>query len=285
MRWKMVILTIFTLVLILFALFKIGEYRFNSMVAGEIDQLLSQSSGTSGTVITETDLEGLPVPMKKYLRYAGVIGKKPVWNVKLTQNGLFRKAPGDGTMNFTASQYYCTEPGGFLWDARVKMFPGLTLFGRDKYINGQGGMLIKLLALIPVVDAEGFEIDQGSMLRYINEHFWFPTAFLNDYFKWISIDDYTCEAVVQFAGIKARIMYYFNEAGQMINFETERYRSLPDGRSELTRWSTPVRNYRKMNGFFIPTEGQGVWHLPSGNFSYIDLKITDITYNFDPDSL
>jgi hypothetical protein len=159
------------------------------------------------------------------------------------------------------------------------MFPGIWIAGRDKFLNGSGNMLIKLLALVPLVDAKGYELDQGAILRFINEHFWFPTAFLNGYFTWIPIDDQTVEALVDFGGIRSRIIYYFNRTGQMINFETERYRSLSDGRTELTRWSTPIRNYKEMNGFFVPTEGEGVWHMQTENFSYISLQITDLQYD------
>jgi len=280
MSWKISILTLLILGILGYGSIKIGEYRFESMVSNEIDDLLLQSKSTPSRIISETDLNGLPEPVQRYLRYAQVVGKKPINTVRLKQTGTIRMDPNKGKMNFEATQFYCTDPGSFVWNARVQMFPGIWITGRDKYLGGSGNMLIKLLALVPLVDAKGFELDQGTILRFINEHFWFPTAYLNDYFTWIPIDEQTVEAVVDYGGIRSRIIYYFNQSGQMINFETERYRSLSDGRSELTRWSTPIRNYREMNGFFVPTEGEAVWHMQTQNFNYINLRITDLQYDY-----
>lgn len=280
MSWKISILTLMVLTVLVYGSIKIGEYRFESMVSNEIDELLLQSKRSTLPKISEADLNGLPEPVQRYLRYAQVIGKTPIHTVRLKQTGTIRMGPDQGKMNFEATQFYCTDPGSFVWNARVQMFPGIWIAGRDKYLDGSGNMLIKLFALVPLVDAKGSELDQGTILRFINEHFWFPTAYLNDYFTWIPIDDQTAEAVVDYAGIRARIIYYFNQSGQMINFETERYRSLSDGRSELTRWSTPIRNYMEINGFFVPTEGEAVWHMQTENFKYIDLKITDIQYDY-----
>ena len=54
------------------------------------------------------------------------------------------------------------------------MNPLMAVVGRDKYVNGRGEMLIKILGLLPVVDARGPEMDQGTMLRYLAEMTWFP---------------------------------------------------------------------------------------------------------------
>jgi hypothetical protein len=104
---------------------------------------------------------------------------------------------------------------------------------------------------------------------------------LNDYFSWIPIDERSAEAVVRLGGFKANIMFYFNESGQMINFETERYRRMGNDLYELNRWSTPLMDYREMNGFRVPTRGQAVWHLQDRNFTYVDMTITDIKYDIN----
>jgi hypothetical protein len=281
MNWKIALALIFVFIVLFYGITKLGSYLFSTGVSIDIRKLTDVSSTSPGEPLTESDLEGLPQPVKKYLRYAGVVGKAPIRTVRLTQKGTLRTAPDQGYMDFTATQYYATEPGGFVWSADVKMLPGIFLLGRDTYINGHGEMKIKILGLFSMVDSEGEEMDQGSMIRYINEHIWFPTAFLNEYFNWISLDNLTAEAIVRFGGIKARIIFYFNEMGQMINFETERYRSLDNGRFEICRWSTPMSDYMEINGFRIPTRGQAVWHMQDRDFQYIDLEITDIQYNID----
>jgi len=48
------------------------------------------------------------------------------------------------------------------------------------YRDGKGNMQIKLGTIFPIANATGEEMDQGSMMRYLNEMMWFPTAFLRE---------------------------------------------------------------------------------------------------------
>ncbi len=57
------------------------------------------------------------------------------------------------------------------------------------YAGGEGRMLIKAGSLFTVVDDRGPERDQGSMMRYLSEMIWFPTAFLEDNVSIESIND------------------------------------------------------------------------------------------------
>ena len=65
----------------------------------------------------------------------------------------------------------------------------LPIAGRDRYADGHGHMLIKLASLLTVADGAGPEIDQGTLLRYLGEIVWFPSAALRDYISWEAIDE------------------------------------------------------------------------------------------------
>jgi len=45
------------------------------------------------------------------------------------------------------------------------------------------------------------------------------------------------------------------------------------------RWSTPLKNYKEINGFMVPTEGEAIWHLPSGDFCYVKVKLVELEFN------
>jgi len=47
----------------------------------------------------------------------------------------------------------------------------------------------------------------------------------------------------------------------------------------LLPWHTPVTAYGEMDDYRIPVKGSAVWALEDGDFTYIDLEITDIEYN------
>lgn len=52
-----------------------------------------------------------------------------------------------------------------------------------------------------------------------------------------------------------------------------------DDEYSLERWSTPITEYREINGMMLLTKGEGLWNLSSGDFSYIRVEITHIEYN------
>jgi hypothetical protein len=88
-----------------------------------------------------------------------------------------------------AEQFYTTNPPGFHWKARFKMFGLWIVKGDDTYKAGHGHMFGKIAGLYTIFDARGPELDQGTMLRYLNEMTWFPIALLSDYVTWQAADD------------------------------------------------------------------------------------------------
>ena len=147
------------------------------------------------------------------------------------------------------------------------------------YDEGKGHMLVKLLSLIKLVDVrDTYEISQGTLLRYLNEMMWFPSAALNNYIQWEAIDSNSAKATMSYQGVTASAVFHFNELGQLTNFVADRYREA-GGEFILTKWSTPISEYGTFEGIRIPSKGEGVWHLNSGEFSYIKVEITEVAYN------
>ena len=57
-------------------------------------------------------------------------------------------------------------------------FVGLLPFeGRDKYQDGHGSMLIKLLKLFTVADAKGKEMDGSGLVTVQQKPYWYPAIF------------------------------------------------------------------------------------------------------------
>lgn len=75
-------------------------------------------------------------------------------------------------------------------------------------------MLIKILSLFTVADSKGKEIDQGSLLRYLAETMWFPTAALNEYLYWEEMDQYNAKVTMTYDEITASGIFTFNDIGQ-----------------------------------------------------------------------
>jgi hypothetical protein len=256
----------------------IGTLMFEKKVKSEVGKLFAESHIDENKIITKEDLVELPEPVQKWLQKSQIMGKERIFTVRLKQEGFFRTKEEGSWMPFKAEQYYTTDPPGFIWYVTMKPVPLFTLKGRDMYYDGRGNMLIKLLSLIKVADASGPEMDQGTLVRYLNEIMWFPTAALNDHIEWEPVNRTSARATVNYKGVSASAIYYFSEDGDLVDFVAERYME-KDGSFRKERWSTPISGYGEFHGIRIPTEGKGVWKLDSGDFSYIRVKIVDIDYN------
>lgn len=271
-------LVVLVIIIVLAVSFAISYVAFERKVAGEVEKLFEKSKGISPEVISEKEIQGLPEPVQRYLRYAQVIGKERIRTVRLEYKGSFRQKEDQGWMPLNAEEYYTTDYPAFVWNGTIR-FLGLPLLkGRDKFYEGKGNMVITLLPFIKIADASGYEIDQGGLVRYLQEMIWFPTAYLNDYIEWNPIDSSSAKVTITVEELTASATLYFNEKGEMTNFIAERYMSVGDEFS-LETWSTPIGEYREINGIMVPTKGEGVWKLSSGDFSYIRLEDVDIEYN------
>ena len=241
---------------------------------------IRQAQQTPSKIITEGDLAPLPEPVQRYLRYAQVLGKPKVKCIKVRQKGLMRTSPTQKWMPVEAVQYSTLAgPLSRTWYAQIKMGPFTLLNGYDLYDNGTGHMLMRLLSLFPVVNVSGPEIDMSALIIFINDMVMWPTAFLSDYIQWEPIDARSARARVSLHGRQFSAVLYFNDIGEMVDFITEdRYLMAGKG-YERARWSTPLRRYREANGLRIPSEGDAVWHLPGGEFPYIQASIGEVSYD------
>jgi len=102
---------------------------------------------------------------------------------------------------------------------------------------------------------------------------------LSDYIQWRAIDANSAEATMSYQGVTASAMFSFNERGEPITMSADRYMDAGDGTFRLEKWETPITGYRELSGLSLPSKGEGVWRLESGDFAYVRLAITEIEYN------
>ena len=268
-------------IVILFVLFIVGSYIarfvFYQNIEKEVEEIFSKVENKN-EIVTKEDVERLPKNVQKWLQYSGVIGKKRITAVRLKQKAEMRLAEDKAWMPVQAEQYFTSQEPGFIWKANIKAAPFIHISGRDKYENGKGNMLIKVLSLFTVADSKGKEIDQGTLLRYLAETIWFPSAALNEYLTWEEIDEQNAKATMTYGDITASGVFTFNSEGEVVKFEAERY-GVFDGEIRLETWSIPVRDYKQFEGIKIPTKGNVTWKLDTGDFNWFNFEVTEIEYN------
>jgi len=257
----------------------IAQQHWESRALSKAWDLFSRAPEDDPGVVQERELEGLPDCVKKWLRRSGVIGQARIHQVKLIQSGRMRTAPDKPWLPFEAVHYVNVDHPGFVWKARVKLAPGIHMLALDHYYQGHGFMNIKLLGIIPLVNAKpGPEMDQSTMLRYLAELIWYPTAALNSYIHWEEIDQHSARAVMSWQGITAGMVLNFDEAGDLRSSLGQRYQEI-DGRYVLTDWGGIARGYADFQGLRIINQTDVVWKLSSGDFNWMQVEVTELEYN------
>ncbi len=111
-------------------------------------------------------------------------------------------------MPIKAEQYFNVDSVEFIWIAKVKVAPLVSIYAKDELIDGKGNLVV--IGIIKVADANGYEVDNGEILA---ECTWFPSVFLNDYINWEVIDNSSAKATINHNGITASAIFHFNERG------------------------------------------------------------------------
>ena len=233
---------------------------------------------SSGRLVTAEMLCNLPEAVQRYMRYTGVLGKPWSDTVRIRYAGRFRMAADKPWMPIRADQFCTTSPPAFHWKAHFKMAGLWLMTGDDTYKAGHGHMFGKVAGLLTVVDFRGDELDQGTMLRYLNEMTWFPIAFLGDNITWHAVDDRSADVTFTDCGKSVSACMFFDDAGRLTDFVAQRCRE-NKGSFTLDTGSTPMTKFGVLGGLTLPVRGQAVWRLPGGDLPYADLELSEIEYN------
>ncbi len=274
------IANIIILVPVLISLINMSPESYRNVFIKESKIGLARYAGQP--LITEKDLEHLPKPVQKYLKYAGVIGKPKVQNLRVEFTGKMKQNLNSSWNNVSVFQYEFFDKPARLFYIEMKLF-GIPVEGLHAYIGPKAVMKIKAAKLIQVVNAEGPDMNKGETVTLFNDMCLLaPATLIDKNIKWETIDDKTVKAVFANAGNVISAILYFNEKGELINFISKDRSMSYDGKTfKYYPWKTPVSDYRMNNGIMLPSAGEAVWVTETGDFSYAKFIIKNIEYNVD----
>lgn len=254
-------------------------YNFQNLIQKETIQLYNNNIITERGTLLESDLKNLPLPVVKWLRNSGALGKPFISNGKIVQSAEMKLKPEqENWMTARAVQYTFIENPSFIWSVDVSMNSLLSFQGRDKFYNGKGEMLIKLHSLFNIVNEQGKKLDEGTLQRYLGEMVWFPSLAVSPYITWEQIDETTAKATMTYKGTTGSGTFYFNSHGDVTKFSALRYK---DNHKDAKRyhWEMNILDYRTFDGIKVPALMTAKWKLDGKDWTWLKLEITDITYN------
>jgi hypothetical protein len=264
--------TIANVIILVVAILSYGTYHFEKSYQNDVKENLQRTNILKTDLLTETDLLHLPESVQHYLRYAGVINKPKLKNARIVFEGQMREK-GKDFFPFTCEQYnFFDKPTRlFFMKATIK---GFTVPGYHRYSNATALMDIRLFGLFPVVQKSGKDMDKAETVTLFNDMcLMAPATLIDKRITWQAIDSNSAKATFTNHGITISAILYFNEQDQLVNFISN------DRDVNHYPFSTPVSNYKNINGINIMTYGETVWHYPDGKFVYGKFNLKDVEYN------
>ncbi|MBK8700820.1 MAG: hypothetical protein IPN29_15260 [Saprospiraceae bacterium] len=172
-----------------------GFSRFHKVFANDARNGLSAKQAMS-EIVTENDLSLLPLPVRQYLKYCGVVGKPLTRNVRVEFEGEMRDK-GKNWFPFRSVQYNFYPENTRLFFMTAKMF-GMTVPGYHRFVAGKASMDIRLFGLIPVVRHTGAEMDVSETVTIFNDMCLLsPSSLLEANVQWQLVDELTVRPSLQ----------------------------------------------------------------------------------------
>lgn len=211
-------------------------------------------------VFGESELEGLPEPVRAMLRAAIAPGTPLATAARIGMRGAIRLKRWTP---FVATEVLAPHEG-FVWAARAGLVSGF-----DRYAAGAGAMRWKLLGLVPVMRAAGPDVSRSAAGRVAGEAVWVPTALLPRFgVEWAVEGDRRLVAVTRLDGHELRLRLELDEGNRVRAASFDRWGD-PDGTGtfglhpfgmEATSWST-------FGGVTVPSSGHAGWHHGTDRWS------------------
>ena len=226
-------------------------------------------------ILTEADIAHLPSPVRRYVALTGSLGRPVTTEITLHFDAAMFDAPAAPPMTGPVVQYerFDIPQRLFLMTSQMKGLPVVVLHDFD---TDKATMRVRLAGLIDVVNIGGPDLTRTETVTILNDLCFFaPSRLADPRLKWTEIDESRAGVTFTLGLNSVSAELVFNAAGELIDFVSEDRGMLEkDGSLRILQWTTPLGTYREFGGWRVATEGDAIWHLPEGPFTYGHLRLT-----------
>lgn len=253
---------------------------FRSRFARDRDALLARTTRPA-PMVTESDLAGLPALMRTYVRRGGAVGRPRVRNVRVRFDAQMRSSATSPWMQATATQYEFFDPPARLFHMHASR-SGVPVDVLHRYVDAAATFQVRIAGLVPMVDQSGPVLTRAETVTLMNDILVMaPAAVLDLPFTWTTAGDRTLLATFTNAGHTVSARLTFDAAGDLVGFLSDDRRQEDADATRHVPWSTPISDYREVDGVRVGSRGDANWVERSGEWTYGRFTIRSIAYNVD----
>lgn len=271
---------IISFTVIMFIMIFIHSRSLKKEFLSEVKNEFSTQPLLEEEILTESGINHLPAPVRRYIEYSGGIGKPVPQNFYIEFDAEMFRNPGDKPMKAVSRQYnFIRNPARiFLMESGMLFIP---FHAFHSYKNQNATFIVRVASLFNAVNLTGGELTAAETVTLLNDICLFAPAMLIDKrFTWGEIDRLTSRVTFANGSYKVSAVLYFNDKGELVNFVSDDRSALQnEGTLRKARWSTPVREYKEFEGRRVLTYGEAIWNYTEGDFTYGKFSLKNIRYN------
>lgn len=269
--------TIANVIILIVSIIGYGTWSYYNKYKNDVKTNLQQKEYFQNSELSDSDIQQLPEPVKKYLRYTGSVGKPKVNNFKVEFTGKIRKDEKSEWMPFTCEQYNFMETPTRLFFMKAAM-KGLPIGGYHSFKNGVANMDIRLFSLFKVQYLDGVKMNLSETVTFFNDMCVVaPPTLIDKRIKWLEVGNNKVKASFTNNNITVSAWLYFNDKGELINFISEDRYAGDTGKQ--FPWATPLKDYHEINGYRLMGNAETIYSYPDRDLVYGTFKLTRIEYN------
>lgn len=223
---------------------------------------LESTSDVAQEPVDFAELAALPEIVQHYFRHVLVDGQRRIRLTRLLQRGTLRTSTRNPRwLTFDAEQVIAPATRGFLWIARVRMLPWISLQICDRFIAGRGIGELRMFSAVRIAsDHDHPELDEAQLHRYLAEAVWSPTALLpTSGVRWTALDDESALASITVQGIHVSLEFRFNARNEICSVHCPgRWMRTRSGYNKVP-WQGRFADYVQSNGMRVPLAGEVAW--------------------------
>ena len=266
---------VLTIVIFLSIPFSPVKSGFNNIVDKKIEIPAKETE-----LFTETDLKGLPEPLQRYFRYCRYLGTPKMTYMVASFNNVNFYMSESKIIKINYQQFNLVErPERFALITSSIM--GIPFEGLDLFKNGKGSMKGVLAKIIPLFNQQGVSMDRACLVTWLAECLIVPSAALQEFVKWETIDDTKAKAVIEWDGINVSGIFTFRENGELLSFRTSDRTAIDmNGKETKADWSAYFLGYHEVNEILQPKVLQSVWHYQDGDCIYFNQNEREVSIRY-----